>query len=132
MQSEERALLKGLGPVHLLLAGPPCQGHSDLNNHTRRSDKRNKLYDRVARFVQIAGPDYILIENVPTIVHGRGKVVEKTVTQLHRLGYNVNTGVVDLAELGVPQRRKRHVLVASHARCLSIAEVVNPAPSTCA
>ena len=125
LQSEERALLKGLGTIHVLLAGPPCQGHSDLNNHTRRSDKRNKLYDRVARFAQIAGPDYILIENVPTVVHGRGKVVEKTMAQLYRLGYNVNTGVVDLAELGIPQRRKRHVLVASHTRSLSVTEVVN-------
>jgi DNA (cytosine-5)-methyltransferase 1 len=124
LQPEERALINGLGSVHVLLAGPPCQGHSDLNNHTRRVDKRNKLYDRVARFAQLTGPEHILVENVPTVVHGRGRVVEKTVTQLQRLGYNVDTGVVDLADLGVPQRRKRHVLIASHSKCLSVRNVV--------
>ena len=39
LQLEER-LLKKIGGVDVCLAGPPCQGHSDLNNHTRRDDKR--------------------------------------------------------------------------------------------
>src|SRR5579875_2489521 len=37
----ERKLANRIGPVDLLLAGPPCQGHSDLNNKTRRNDPRN-------------------------------------------------------------------------------------------
>jgi hypothetical protein len=46
----ERALVGSLGPIDLLIGGPPCQGHSDLNNRTRRSDPKNRLYDRMARF----------------------------------------------------------------------------------
>jgi DNA (cytosine-5)-methyltransferase 1 len=125
LQPEEQRLLTGVDSIDLLLAGPPCQGHSDLNNHTRRKDKRNKLYDRVARFAQIAGPQHILIENVPAVIHGRGRVVDRAIEQLQRLGYNVDVGIINLADLGVPQRRKRHVLIASHSRCLSVSEVLD-------
>src|SRR5690606_10444697 len=37
-------LARNLGKIDLVLAGPPCQGHSNLNNHTRRDDPRNQLY----------------------------------------------------------------------------------------
>lgn len=36
--------LEQIGPVDIFIAGPPCQGHSNLNNHTRRHDPRNELY----------------------------------------------------------------------------------------
>ena len=123
LQSEEKALVKKLGTIDILLAGPPCQGHSDLNNHTRRQDKRNKLYERVARFAEVAQPSHIIVENVPTVVHGKDKALDNTIEQLIRLGYKVETQVVNLANLGVPQRRKRHVLVASN-RSISIDEIV--------
>ncbi|MGV1165764.1 DNA cytosine methyltransferase, partial [Enterococcus faecium] len=62
--SAEKALLKRLGEVDVVLAGPPCQGHSDLNNHTRREDPRNQLYARAARFIELTLPDAFIIENV--------------------------------------------------------------------
>jgi DNA (cytosine-5)-methyltransferase 1 len=125
LTSEERALLKDLEQVDILLAGPPCQGHSDLNNHTRRKDRRNKLYERVGRFAEIATPKHILIENVPTIVHSRQRALDDTIKLLVKLGYRVDTGVVDMSRLGVPQRRKRHVVVASLCKSISIEDVVS-------
>ena len=50
--------------VDVLVGGPPCQGHSDLNNHTRRADEKNALFDRMARFVQLARPSHVIVENV--------------------------------------------------------------------
>ena len=50
--AQERHWLKKAGTIDVLVAGPPCQGHSDLNNQTRRSDPRNRLYERVGRFVE--------------------------------------------------------------------------------
>ena len=44
LTGSELALREGTSPVGILVGGPPCQGHSDLNNHTRRSDERNRLY----------------------------------------------------------------------------------------
>jgi DNA (cytosine-5)-methyltransferase 1 len=39
----ERELRRRVGRVDLVVSGPPCQGHSDLNNHTRREDPKNQL-----------------------------------------------------------------------------------------
>jgi DNA (cytosine-5)-methyltransferase 1 len=120
----ETQLLKGLARIDILLAGPPCQGHSDLNNYTRRNDRRNKLYERVGRFAEIAGPKHILIENVPTVVRGHDRAFDTTADLLLALGYRVDAGVVDLCELGVPQRRRRHILVASLTKPVSIKDVM--------
>ncbi|MFQ5651431.1 MAG: DNA cytosine methyltransferase [bacterium] len=120
----ERELLNEIKTVDLLLAGPPCQGHSDLNNHTRRKDKRNTLYERVGRFAEIMEPESILIENVPTIIHSHDRVLFETIELLQRRGYQVDSGIVDLSEVGVPQKRKRHVLVASLDNYVKIEEVV--------
>ena len=99
--------------VDAVIGGPPCQGHSNLNNHTRRDDPKNRLYERMARFAELVKPTHIICENVSAVLHDKGHVVEKTATCLRALGYTVSQGVVDVASLGVPQRRRRHVLVAS-------------------
>ena len=109
----EARLREQVGRVHVLLAGPPCQGHSDLNNHTRRNDPRNDLYLRVARAAEVLRPTSVLVENVPTIRHDVGSSAPRATQVLERAGYRVATAVVDLLEVGVPQRRKRHILLAS-------------------
>lgn len=116
----ELLLLKEVGDVQLLLAGPPCQGYSDLNNYTRRIDARNALYERVARFVELANPEHVLIENVPTAIHGKERAVQKTIDVLRSLKYNVDSGIVDLAQIGVPQRRRRHIVIASASKSVSV------------
>src|SRR2546425_8807352 len=116
----EHLLTRRFPRVDVLLAGPPCQGYSDLNNYTRRRDPRNKLYERVARFVEIIKPKTVLIENVSAAVHGKEKSIQKSVKIMHELGYNVDTSVVDSTIIGVPQKRKRHILLASRRRKVSI------------
>ena len=120
----ETELLGKIGSIDILLAGPPCQGNSDLNNHTRRRDKRNRLYERVARFVELVRPTHVLIENVPAAIHGVERAVQRTSRRIQEAGYTVDQGVVDLARLGVPQRRKRHVVVASATRAIRVTDVL--------
>lgn len=108
----ERRLKKEVGEVQLGLAGPPCQGHSDLNNHTRRADPRNALYAKVARAAAVLEPKVICVENVPAVRNDRGGVLETTKTELQRLGYLVDDGFIDMHLIGVPQRRRRHILLA--------------------
>lgn len=109
----ERDMQIDIGHVDILLAGPPCQGHSDLNNYTRRKDPRNGLYLRVVRAAEVLNPLFVVIENVPTATHDTYRVVQTATQKLEDLGYSVGTRVVKLEEVGVPQRRRRHILLAS-------------------
>ena len=99
----------------LLVSGPPCQGHSALNNHTRHDDDRNDLYLAVARAAALLSPKAILIENVRGVESDRRGVVAQCATALRALGYHVTAGGVDLHKIGVPQTRIRHVLVATQS-----------------
>jgi DNA (cytosine-5)-methyltransferase 1 len=117
-------LKKQLGDIDLTLAGPPCQGNSDLNNHTRRDDPRNALLLRVVRFAEICRPRSILIENVPGVLRDRGDVVAKAKDQLDQLGYQIDAGVIRADELGVPQARRRFFLLASRDGSPSIVNAV--------
>lgn len=109
----ELGFLSRVGGVDILVGGPPCQGHSDLNNHTRRDDPKNALYARMARVAELLKPAHVIIENVSAVLHDRGRVVDKTVAWLRRIGYNVDHTIAEIGPLGVPQLRRRHVLVAS-------------------
>jgi DNA (cytosine-5)-methyltransferase 1 len=99
--------------VDFLIGGPPCQGHSDLNNRSRRADGRNELYLRMLRAAEILDPRVVLIENVPAVRHAVQAVVQTTQRGLETLGYNVDQRVFDVSGLGVPQTRKRHLLLAT-------------------
>lgn len=112
----ELALRRRVGPVDLVVSGPPCQGHSDLNNHTRRKDPKNRLVLRVARFAEVFEPRHVLIENVQGIRHDRFGALARAKEWLIRLGYEVTDGVVSADSVGVPQSRRRYFLFASRTR----------------
>lgn len=97
----------------ILMGGPPCQGHSNLNNVTRRRDPKNELYARMARAAEILQPTFVIIENVPSVRRDTDQVVQRTIEHLESLHYTVATGIVSLHNLGVAQTRRRHILLGS-------------------
>jgi DNA (cytosine-5)-methyltransferase 1 len=99
--------------VDILVGGPPCQGHSDFNNHTRREDSKNGLYFEMALACRRFKPRVVIIENVRSVERDKSCVVDRTRSELTRLGYSVDTAILDAADLGLPQRRRRHFLLAS-------------------
>ena len=99
--------------IDILVAGPPCQGHSNLNNRTRNQDPKNKLYLKVIRFAEIVLPKVIIIENVASIIQDKNQVVAQSETLLAQLGYRVQSFIINSLSLGIPQMRKRHILVAA-------------------
>lgn len=109
----EQSIASQVGAVDFLVGGPPCQGHSDLNNHTRRDDPRNNLYAVMSRAAEIFHPQYVLIENVPGVRHATSRVVQRTSSQLESLGYRLVSIVLNAADYGVSQERKRHFTVGT-------------------
>jgi DNA (cytosine-5)-methyltransferase 1 len=109
----ERATAKQVGAVDLLVGGPPCQGHSDLNNHTRRRDPKNELYMVMVRAAEVLQPSHIMIENVHGVRRDHSGILARAFDALDRLRYRVSDGLVHVAGIGVPQRRVRHIVVAS-------------------
>jgi len=119
----EKRLSAAVGALDLLVAGPPCQGHSDLNNHTRRDDPRNDLYLKVIRAVEVLRPRVVLIENVGAVIHDRSRVVEHGLTRLQEMGYRAESRFVRASRLGLPQARKRHILLAVSSPGIEVPEL---------
>ena len=102
------------GELALLAACPPCQGFSSirtLNGSRRIEDHRNGLLRDVTRFVRVLKPMTVLAENVPGLA--RNAVFDRFIDDLGALGYEQRHEVVDMSQYGVPQRRRRLLVVAS-------------------
>lgn len=96
-----------------LLAGcAPCQPFSTLRNGTdRETNDKWPLLGEFARLVKEVQPDVVTMENVPTLKSQ--SIFSQFVALLKEEKYHVTTRIVDAAEYGVPQRRRRLVLLAS-------------------
>lgn len=108
------------GEIPLVVGGPPCQGFS-MAGKRKKNDARNKLVDSYINFIKIIKPQYLLFENVHGFTVGfKNKNNKKTkpmskyiVGKLKKLGYKIDFKMIDISEYGVPQKRKRFILVGS-------------------
>ncbi|MCH7699209.1 MAG: DNA cytosine methyltransferase [Chloroflexi bacterium] len=101
------------GQLALLAGCPPCQGFSALrtrNSNKEAEDERNDLVYDFIRFIRVLKPKAIMLENVPSL-DGSARIAELC-RVLSALGYNWEHRVIDAADYGVPQRRKRMLLLA--------------------
>lgn len=103
--------------IPLVVGGPPCQGFS-LAGKRDRNDIRNQLSDAYIRFIELVRPRMIFFENVHGFTVGfkkNGKKSEpfsaRLIGNLESLGYNVEGKILDMSYYGVPQKRKRFILV---------------------
>lgn len=113
--------LKGLrGQIDLIAGGPPCQGFS-LAGRRVHSDPRNSLFRDYLRFVSLVRPRFLLVENVQGFdmpfraSKRRGRPItysDVLRNELGRLKYKVFSDVVTLTRFGVPQTRKRFIVIA--------------------
>ena len=114
--SEPQLLTEGLqavrGQVDILLGGPPCEGHSTSNNVTRRNDSRNRYYVVMPALAVALDAKVVIVENVPGVRHDHRHVLQNAIELFESSGYSVSDTVVDAIGLGLPQTRKRHILIA--------------------
>ncbi len=99
----------------LFSACAPCQPFTKQKTTKRQKDARLNLLNEFHRFVQVFRPDYIFLENVPglqKIKSGDGPLTN-FLRLLDKLGYRYDVKAPASQEYGVPQVRKRLVLVAS-------------------
>lgn len=109
--------LGGRATEPLLLAGcAPCQPFSSHQRYGESSDNRN-LLGEVSRIASELNPEWIFIENVPGLARVPGWSAYRRFKQaLANLGFSYADGVVDAKAYGVPQTRRRLVLLASRTR----------------
>lgn len=98
--------------VDLVVAGPPCQGHSNFNNRTRRADQRNLLYLSAPAFAVACQATALIIENVPDVLSDKHNVVASARALLVKSGYSISEAVLHADRFGVAQTRRRHFLLA--------------------
>ncbi|CAN2235635.1 DNA cytosine methyltransferase [Candidatus Planktophila dulcis] len=101
------------GPFDIVVGGPPCQGFSTAGKRAL-DDDRNKLVLAFLRAIEITNPKVFVMENVTGFkTFQNGKIHEEVVLFAKKLGYQVRSAIVLASLSGVPQRRKRFLLVGS-------------------
>ena len=124
VSGEELINTSPTGRIDLIAACPPCQGFSSLTSKYKRDDPRNELIFEFVRLVEEICPATIMMENVPGLADKGSKIFNAACLRLEAAGYSLNHDVVDVADYGIPQRRRRLVLLGSRSQELSI-----PAPT---
>lgn len=101
-----------IGSFDLVVGGPPCQGFSTAGKGNP-DDPRNFLWKEYFRVVERVRPMAILLENVAGMMNKKNSHhIEEFIEKLSSLGYLANYGVLDASAYGVPQSRKRLIVVA--------------------
>ena len=104
------AAVRLLGAIDMIFASPPCQAWSPAGTHTPGDERINVMgavIDAVLRLL----PPTLVVENVPEMLWSQQWLSFEKL--LSGAGYTVETCIVDAAKLGVPQRRRRAIVVAS-------------------
>jgi DNA (cytosine-5)-methyltransferase 1 len=112
----------------VVFGGPPCQGFSYSNQRTRSPENpENWLFVEFLRIVRLLQPEWVVFENVRGIVDtANGIFLKKVVLQLKKLGYTLESQILNAIDFGVPQDRARFFLVGSrHGKSFQM-----PKPST--
>jgi DNA (cytosine-5)-methyltransferase 1 len=114
LDQDELEKLIGDTPIHLLAGGPPCQGFSTFGEGNP-DDEKNFLFKEYCRILNIIRPKFILFENVTGLVAKKNeKVIEQMIKKFHSLGYEIKIKVLESQHYGVPQKRKRTIILGTN------------------
>lgn len=121
---DELQNLYGAGAVRVLIGCAPCQPFSSLSQRRgarRRTRPKQKALKAFLDLTLETLPEIVSMENVPELANAkRFRIFDRLVTALKDSGYWVSYKVIDASEYGVPQRRRRLVLLASRLGPISL------------
>ncbi|MDR0648354.1 MAG: DNA cytosine methyltransferase [Synergistaceae bacterium] len=101
-----------VGKVDIVFGGPPCQGFSQKGQRKTISDERNFLFKYFVSVVTYLRPRYFVMENVPNLLTTEKSCFKKEIEDLfEKHDYHLETGVLNAADYGVPQNRRRAVII---------------------
>lgn len=107
-----KELIKGQ-TVHAVVGGPPCQGFSTVGLGNP-NDTRNTLFREFVRLVKITNPYYVIIENVTGLLAKKNeKTLQAIFSLFHKMGYTLDVQVMSAELYGVPERRRRTIIMGS-------------------
>lgn len=101
-------LVRRFPKADVVIGGPPCQGFSPLGTRDE-GDSRNELWREFLRAVRSAKPEIFVMENVPELLSSRQYADFEALAELS--GYRVRARVLNAADYGAPQRRKRVIVI---------------------
>ena len=105
---------KKVRSVDLILASPECTSHTCAKGSAPRSETSRRTAFQVVRFARAFGPRWVIVENV---VHMRSwKSYAKWLKSLNDLGYKIREQVINSADYGVPQARRRLFVMCDRER----------------
>lgn len=108
--------LKAFKEIDVVIGGPPCQGFSIAGNIGRKfvDDPRNRLFKEFVRVVKVVKPKFFVMENVARLfTHNKGQTKNEIIKDFEELGYYVSCSILNAADYGVPQVRKRVIFIGS-------------------
>lgn len=99
--------------IHLVAGGPPCQGFSTVGKGDP-NDPKNVLFEHFVRVVDTVRPNLVLFENVTGILAAKNRpTLDNIVESFNQIGYKLFARVLESQHYGVPQKRKRTILVGT-------------------
>jgi DNA (cytosine-5)-methyltransferase 1 len=109
--------LDGINNIDIVIGGPPCQAFSTVGRRVL-NDPRAILFKEYYRILQEVKPKVFLFENVCGILtFGERKLFDEIITLFLSLGYHMRYKILNAVNYGVPQERKRVILVGSKLNC---------------
>jgi len=106
--------------IHIICGGPPCQGFSTIGPGDAE-DSRNHLFLQFVRFVKELKPEIIVLENVTGLLAKKNINTLKSIFNcFEKLGYNLNAKVLASHHYGVPQIRRRVILIGNRLKIENI------------
>lgn len=121
-----------VGQCSVISGGFPCQGFS-LAGKRKVNDPRNALYQEFVRIVREAKPMMIIGENVPGLVSmEKGEIIKQICEDFAMCGYDIHWDILNAADYGVPQNRKRVFLIGKRVDAMTFREDGSMAITFCA
>ena len=111
--------INSLGHIDGIIGGPPCQGFSTAGDRII-DDERNVLYREYFKILEMVKPKFFLIENVVGILtFGKGAIISDINSRAKKLGYKVFMDTLSTNDYGIPQIRKRVIIIGIQEKLVS-------------